>query len=296
MLAVVQDQQQPPLGQLPGQRHLGRPRLGQRQVQHRRHRLRHQLGTRQRRQLGDVDAVGVAFCQPARGLVREPGLARAARAGQGEQSGAAKRPVDLGELSPAPDKGGLLRPQTVLGARRSGRDRPRWRHHPDRRGGFRRGVLGAEQLTVEPPGRRLGVGGVLLSQRLPEPIKRRQRLVPTTARGQGRHQHPVRPLVEGIGGGHRPHDVDDLGMLVPPGQHSRVLHQQAEMALAQGRTRPLGPLLEPVLRQQITPVQRSRRPIVLRVPGVAGPPAGGIEGVGVEPRHRAVRQPHDIVA
>jgi hypothetical protein len=66
--------------------------------------LRHQLGTRERRQLDDVDAVGVAVDQPDRGLVGQPGLARAAGAGQGEQSGAAERLADLGELTLAPMK------------------------------------------------------------------------------------------------------------------------------------------------------------------------------------------------
>ena len=118
MLAVVQDDQQPPLGQLPGQRDLGRPRLGQRHVQHRRDRLRHQLGTRERRQLDDVDAVGIAVGQPGRDLVGQPGLAGAAGAGQGEQSRAAERLADLGKLAPAADEGRLLRPQAFRDARR----------------------------------------------------------------------------------------------------------------------------------------------------------------------------------
>ena len=85
------------------------PGLGQRHVQHRRDRLRHQLGTRQRRQLDDVDAVGVAVGQPGRDLVGEPGLAGAAGAGQGQQSSAAERLDDLGELASAADEGRLLR-------------------------------------------------------------------------------------------------------------------------------------------------------------------------------------------
>ena len=137
MLAVVQDQQQPPLGQLPGQRDLGRPGLGQRHVEHRRDRLGHQLGTRQRRQLDHVDAVGIAVDQPGRGLVGEPGLAGAAGAGQGEQPGAAEGLADLGELAPAADEGRLLRPQALPDTRwRAGRHRgdgPPGRRDPARR-------------------------------------------------------------------------------------------------------------------------------------------------------------------
>ena len=220
MLAVVQDEQQPPLGQLPGQRDLGRPRLGQRHVQHRRDRLRHQLGTRQRRQLDDVDAVGIAVDQPGRGLVGQPGLARAARAGQGQQPGAAKRLADLGQLAPAADEGRLLRPQAFLDAVSAGElaasgcaaPSPR----PRRLAAYpARSTASGEQVPVEPPGRRLGVSGVLLGQRLAESVEHRQGLVPTAARRQGRHQRPLRALVEGVGGGHRARDARPPGRARP---------------------------------------------------------------------------------
>ena len=68
------------------------------------------------------------------------------------------------------------------------------------------------------------------------------------------------------------------------------------MAFAQGLAWPFGPVLEPVLGQQVAAVQLGRRPVVLRIPGLVGSPARGFEGVGVQPRHGAVRQQHHVVA
>jgi hypothetical protein len=106
----------------------------------------------------------------------------------------------------------------------------------------------------------------------------------------------VRTLVEGVGGGHGAHDVDDLGVFAPFRQHLGGLHKQPEVAFAEGLPWPFGPVLEPVLGQQVTAVQLGRRPIVHRVSGPPGPPAGRVEGLRVQPRHRALRQQHDVVA
>jgi hypothetical protein len=158
------------------------------------------------------------------------------------------------------------------------------------------GVAGGQQPAVEPPGRRLRVGGVLLGEGLTEPVERSQRLVAAAAGGQRRHQRPVRALVDGVRGDHRACDLDHLGVLAPAGQHLGVLHQQAQVALAQALAWPLGPVLEPVLGQQVAAVQRRGRAVVLRVAGLPCPQAGGLEGVGVEPRGGAVGQQHDVVA
>ena len=87
-----------------------------------------------------------------------------------------------------------------------------------------------------------------------------------------------------------------LGVLALVRQHVGVLHEQAEMAFAQGLAWPFGPVLEPVLGQQVAAIQLSRRPIVLRIPGLVGSPARGFERIGVQPRHRAFRQQHHVVA
>jgi hypothetical protein len=102
--------------------------------------------------------------------------------------------------------------------------------------------------------------------------------------------------MEGIGGDDRPHDIDHLAMLAPFGQHRGVVHEQAEVAFAERLPRPLGPVLEPVLGQDVTPVQLGRRPVVLRGPGLPGPLAGGVEGLGVHPWRRALREQDDVVA
>jgi hypothetical protein len=106
----------------------------------------------------------------------------------------------------------------------------------------------------------------------------------------------VRAFVEGVGGGHGARDVDRLGVLGPIGQHLGVLHEKSEMAFAQGLAWSVAPVFEPVLGQQVTAVQLCRRPVVLWVPGLVGSPACGFEGIGVQPRHRAIRQQHDVVA
>jgi hypothetical protein len=165
---------------------------------------------------------------------------------------------------------------------------PPRRRDPARRRRRRPEVARGEQVPVQPPGRRFGLGGVLLGQRLAEPVERRQGLVPAAARGQCRHQRPVRALIERVGGGHGADDVDHLHVLAQAGQHLGVLHQQPEMAFAEGLTWPLGPFLEPVFWQQVASVQRGDRPVTRRVPGPPGPQAGGVEGVRVEPRHGAL--------
>jgi hypothetical protein len=153
-----------------------------------------------------------------------------------------------------------------------------------------------EQVPVEPPGRRLRVRGILRGQRLAEPVEHRQGLVAAAAPRHGRHQRPVRALVEGVGGGYDARDVHCLGMLAPVGQHLGVLQEQAKMAFTQGLAWPFAPVLEPVLGQQVAAVQLGRRPVVLRIPGLVGSPACGFECLGVQPRHRAIRQQHDVVA
>jgi hypothetical protein len=153
----------------------------------------------------------------------------------------------------------------------------------------------SEKVPVEPTGCRLRIGGVLLGQGLAEPVEHRQGLVAAAARRQGRHQRPLCALMKGVSGGRGAGDVDHLGVLPPIRQHLGVFHEQAEMAFSQGLAWALGPFLEPVLGQQVTAVQLGRRPVVLRVPGLPGPPAGGIEGLGVEPRHGALRQQHHVV-
>jgi hypothetical protein len=102
--------------------------------------------------------------------------------------------------------------------------------------------------------------------------------------------------VEGVGGGHGARDVRRLGVLAPVRQHLGVLGEQAEVAFAQGLAGRFGPVLEPVLGQQVAAVQLGRRAVVTRVPGLVGPPAGRLERVGVQPRPRALRQQHHAVA
>ena len=156
---------------------------------------------------------------------------------------------------------------------------------------------GGEQVPVEPPGRRLGVGGVLLGQRLAEPVERRQGLVPAAARGQGRHQRPVRALVEGVGGGHGADDVDHLGVLAP----RRTAPRRTPPAARDGvRATPrVAPRPSPRTGPRAAGRRGTARPPPdsrCGIPGLPGPPAGGVEGVGVEPRHGALRQQHDVVA
>src|SRR5262249_4127917 len=115
VLAVVQHQQQQPVGQrrqqrvreeLPG--HLRHPERAGR-------RARDEAGIGQRRQLDQPGAVGVGGGEVGGRGQRQSGLAAAARPGQRQQSRLAQASDDLGQRRLAADEGGQRGRQVVPG-------------------------------------------------------------------------------------------------------------------------------------------------------------------------------------
>ena len=108
VLAVVDQEQELPPGELVDECGRRRPALGKRQTQRRRHRRSHEVGLVDPRQLDEPDAVGIpvgvesARCE----LQGEPGLARAAGPDQGQQPGAVEHGVQLPQLAASPDESG----------------------------------------------------------------------------------------------------------------------------------------------------------------------------------------------
>ena len=157
-------------------------------------------------------------------------------------------------------------------------------------------VAAGQQVAIEAPGRRFGVGRKFSGEALTEPVERREGLVAPTAGGQRRHQQAVRALMEGVGRRHRAGDLGDLGVLAPLRQHLGVLDQQTQAAFTQRIPGGLGPGLELILGQQVATVQLVGRPVVAGRTRLARTPAGGPERLHVEPGHHAVGQQHDVIA
>ena len=144
-----------------------------------------------------------------------------------------------------------------------------------------------EQVPVEPPGRRLGVGGVLLGQRLagagrtPPGPRTGDRSPPGPSSASG-----ARPRGRGRRRSRR-------RRCRPPGCARPASDNTSAYSTSRPRWRsrkasrgPSAPVLEPVLGQQVAAVQLGRHPVVAGIPGLVGSPACGVEGLGVQPRHR----------
>ena len=115
MLAVVQHEQEVARGQ-PGDQRAQRVRA-RRGIQPERggHGVGDEARVGHRHQVGDPDPVGVGVEQPASRLLREPRLAGAAHAGEGEQPAWRQQAMDVGDLPLAPDEAGERRGEVVPG-------------------------------------------------------------------------------------------------------------------------------------------------------------------------------------
>ena len=82
----------------------------------RRHRLRHQAGIGQRRQIDDPDAVGKAIEHVRGQLERQARLAAAAGAGERQQPGGRDEPQELRDFPIAPDEVRELAPEGCDGS------------------------------------------------------------------------------------------------------------------------------------------------------------------------------------
>jgi hypothetical protein len=111
MLAVVQNQQQLPPGQILRKHRGGRVPGPVLQAQRLRDGLRHQRLVAQLVELNQPHPVPERPSQPGRGAQRQPGLAHPADPGQRHQPGARQQPSDLGQLTAAADEAGQLRRQ-----------------------------------------------------------------------------------------------------------------------------------------------------------------------------------------
>ncbi|MEU9884630.1 hypothetical protein [Sphaerisporangium sp. NPDC051011] len=178
MLAVVQDQQERPVGQrlseasggAGGSVGQGRPpRAAQAQ--------RAQHGLRHLRRLGHPREVGEAHLArlPCAGLGREPGLARAARAGQRHQAGGGQQLGEPSQLVLTSHEAGQRRGDGPAAASRG------------RGAGGERGVA-AEDRQVG--GRQLGggVGAEFVGEHAPAVLVGRERLGLPPGAVQGAHQ------------------------------------------------------------------------------------------------------------
>ncbi len=104
VLAVVEQEQQPAIADVPGERDLRRPVGGQPRVQRLCDRRPDQLGLPERRQLDRPDPVGKVLGPLPGELQRQPGLAAAAGSGQGEEPRVAQQRRGLGQLALAADE------------------------------------------------------------------------------------------------------------------------------------------------------------------------------------------------
>ncbi|MDH6219338.1 hypothetical protein M2283_006672 [Streptomyces pseudovenezuelae] len=147
------------------------------------HAERGQHGVRDPRAVGErrqLDEAGLGV--PARGLDRQPRLARAAGAGERDQTRVGQEGGDPGEFGLTSDEPGEL-------------DR-----EPEPHG------LGAapEQLQVQRGQLRRGIGPELVGERAPGLLVHRERLRGPPGRVQGPHQLPVQPLAQRPDGQQRP--------------------------------------------------------------------------------------------
>jgi hypothetical protein len=109
VLAVVHQQEEPAIGQEPGQ-HLHRLAGGLvGDAERVRDRLRNEHLVLQRGQFDQPDAVGEGPPQRAGHPQRQPGLADATDAGQRHQARRRHQPADLGHLRAPPDEAAQLR-------------------------------------------------------------------------------------------------------------------------------------------------------------------------------------------
>lgn len=123
LLEVVQDEQQPSIGELLGEALAGRQRG--RCVERVGHEAGHRVRVRHPVQRHEVDAVGEGALEPGRRGQRDPGLAAAARPGEGQQAGAAGEQLDdLAHLGLASDQRGAWRGQRGASAEAAQRREP----------------------------------------------------------------------------------------------------------------------------------------------------------------------------
>ena len=104
VLAVVEDQQREPPGELGAEAFEGRALGREGEPERGGGRGRHQRRVAQARQLHEPDAVAARVHPRARGLEAETGLARAAGAGEREQAVAVEQTGDLPQLAVAADE------------------------------------------------------------------------------------------------------------------------------------------------------------------------------------------------
>jgi hypothetical protein len=189
VLAVVEHDERVAVAELLNERRLGVPPVGQCQAQRGRHLGRHQLGVSERGELHQPGAVLKRRHAPRREFAGKPALARPASPAEGQQPGAGEQPVNFTELPLATDEAGRLVRQVVP---------PRRRDRNLRRAGF--GSEGArQQVAVEAPALRVGIGAKDLPQRGPQPLVLRQRLLAPAAVGERAHQGAVRRLMQRLG-------------------------------------------------------------------------------------------------
>ena len=113
MLAVVQQHQQAALADRLDERGEQRPARLAVHAEHAGDGDGDEIGIVQRGEIREPHPVPGPVQQPGRGLQAEPGLARAARAGQRDQPGAAEQAAHLGELGVPADEARHLRREVV---------------------------------------------------------------------------------------------------------------------------------------------------------------------------------------
>ena len=168
-----------------------------------------------------------------------------------------------------------------------------------RRSGARRLVhldAGGEQVAVQASGLRVGIGPIGLLQITAQPVVSRQCLRSTTPRRVLPHHGSYRALVQRVDREGALQGLQRLRLVPVRGRPFGQIGEEIAEAFAQLRPRPDGPVLEPVLGEQIAGVRGGRRPQIGQFTAATGVRRQLLEAPDID-LDRALRpQHHDIVA
>ncbi len=231
---------------------------------------------RHRYKVSDPDSVGVRVEQPASGLLRQPRLARTAHPGERDQPASLQQAMDVGDLPLAPDEARQRRGEVVPGCGR--------------------GLLDAagQKVAVHPLRLRVRIGAVRRTQLTAQAFVLRQCLRRSAHRRMPPHHAPDGPLVERVDGERALQRIERLDLVPRLGGRIREVDEELAEAHPEFLPRPDGPVLEPILGQQISGVRSDCGAQIGKV--TAGPADGGqpFEGPYVD-LDKAVREQHHEV-
>jgi len=185
----------------------------------------HRNGVHHRTQLDQPGPTGKMGCQVGRHDGRQPGLARAARTDQGDQTGLDELPRDPGPLLVPIDEAGQRLSQVAL---RPAAARPR----PD--------VLTAEQRQVGALDLGSRVGSELVRDQPPIVVVGGQRFGSPSVRSERREQEEAEPLPQGVRGRQFPqlgHEVGGFPRGLEVGLDAVLGRGEAELVESDGGAR-----------------------------------------------------------